>query len=109
MEYDFLKQKRILLVDNEQELIYMLMSILKEEGYENLHTANSVKEAVIKAAEVQPELAVLDVMLSDIASLTRGYLKDYPTFTGDGKAGLTVVGFPKTSYWKHMYNSWDYV
>lgn len=65
MEYDFLKQKRILLVDDEQELIYMLISILKEEGYENLHTANSVKEAVIKAAEVQPELAVLDVMLAD--------------------------------------------
>ncbi len=65
MEYEFLKQKRILLVDDEQELIYMLVSILQEEGYQNIHTANSVKEAVQTASKVQPEFAVLDVMLAD--------------------------------------------
>ena len=46
--------------------------------------------------------------LSDVANLTRGYLKDFPTFPARSQYGLVVLGFPKTSYWKHMYSSWDY-
>lgn len=55
-----------------------------------------------------PDSIPLEYTLSDIADLTRGYLKDYPTFTGDRKDGLLVVGYPETSFWKHMYPSWDY-
>ncbi len=44
---------------------------------------------------------------SDIAALTRGYLQDYPTATGESETGLLVVGFPKDRYWKHMYPLWD--
>lgn len=50
----------------------------------------------------------LEYTLSDIADLTRGYINDCPTFTGDRKDGLLVVGYPETSFWKHMYPSWDY-
>lgn len=46
--------------------------------------------------------------LSDIASLTRGYISDYPTFTGEAENGLVVLGYPKKSFWKHMWPSWDY-
>lgn len=46
--------------------------------------------------------------ISEIASLTRGYIKGYPTFTGESKKGLMVLGYPKDSYWKHMWPSWDY-
>lgn len=46
--------------------------------------------------------------LSDIARLTRGYLNDYPTFTGESQQGLLVLGYPQKSYWKHMWSSWDY-
>lgn len=46
--------------------------------------------------------------LSDTASLTRGYLKDFPAFPARSRYGLVVLGYPKDSYWKHMYSSWDY-
>lgn len=46
--------------------------------------------------------------ISDISNLTRGYLADYPTFTGQAENGLVVVGFPKDRYWKHLNPSWDY-
>ena len=46
--------------------------------------------------------------LSDIAALTRGYISGYPTFPAEAESGLLVVGFPKTSFWKHLWPSWDY-
>lgn len=65
MENEYLKKKRILLVDDEQELLNMVVSILKEDGLYNIRTAGSVKEACMAAEEFLPELAVLDVMLPD--------------------------------------------
>lgn len=55
-----------------------------------------------------PEGLPKSFSLSDVASLTRGYLNDFPTFPARSQYGLVVLGFPKTSYWKHMYSSWDY-
>ncbi|MCR2043393.1 response regulator transcription factor [Anaerosalibacter massiliensis] len=82
MDYNFLKKKRILLVDDEQELLNMVVSILKEDGYENIATAKSVKEALKVASETNPELAILDIMLpdSDGFSLMEQLkqTKDYP-------------------------------
>ena len=34
MDFDYLKQKRILLVDDEQELLDMVISILNEDGFQ---------------------------------------------------------------------------
>lgn len=65
MDCEYLKSKRILLVDDEQELLDMLISILKEEGFCNIWSAKSVKEALFVAAAVKPELAILDVILPD--------------------------------------------
>ncbi|WXB94666.1 response regulator transcription factor [Bacillus sp. FJAT-52991] len=65
MIYNYLKSKRILLVDDEPDLLDMVVSILQEEGYQNIVTATSVEQAVKLCHEFQPELAVLDVMLPD--------------------------------------------
>ncbi|MCQ4637317.1 response regulator transcription factor [Anaerovorax odorimutans] len=65
MNDDFLKEKRILLVDDEQELLDMVVSILKEDGYKRIYTAKTAEQAVCEAQRVRPELAVLDVMLPD--------------------------------------------
>lgn len=46
--------------------------------------------------------------ISDISSLTRGYIDGYPTYTGETENGLVVVGYPKDRFWKHMSPSWDY-
>lgn len=65
MEAEYLKKKRILLVDDEQELLDMVVSILKEEGFQMIRTAQSVSEAIAAADDFLPELAILDVMLPD--------------------------------------------
>ena len=46
MDVEYLKEKRILLVDDEQGLLDMVCSILKEEGYRQIRTAGTVKEAL---------------------------------------------------------------
>lgn len=65
MNFDYLKQKRILLVDDERELLDMVVSILDEGGFQNIRTAKTVKEAIDVAETYQPEFAILDVMLPD--------------------------------------------
>ena len=65
MNNDYLLDKRILLVDDEQELLDMLKSILEEEGFRRISTAKTVKEALDSVENFKPELAILDVMLPD--------------------------------------------
>lgn len=65
MRFDDMKQKRILLVDDEQALLDLVFSILTEEGFGNLRGAKTVREALLAAKDFQPELAILDVMLPD--------------------------------------------
>lgn len=65
MDNSFLHSKRLLLVDDEQELLKMVSDILKDAGFETVLTAMSVKEAVLTTKEENPDLIVLDVMLPD--------------------------------------------
>lgn len=65
MDSLYLKKKRIMLVDDEPEILNMVVSILKTEGFCNITTASAVKDAITLAEEMPPELAVLDVMLPD--------------------------------------------
>lgn len=65
MSDNYLLNKHILIVDDEQELLNMVSSILNEYGFQNITTAKSVGEAMVKAEGHPPELAILDVMLPD--------------------------------------------
>lgn len=65
MEYDYLKNKKILLVDDEEELLRMVCSILEQDGYTRIKTAGTVRDALQICKEWQPEFAILDVMLPD--------------------------------------------
>lgn len=65
MNNDYLLNKRILLVDDEEELLDMVVSILKEAGFCQIATAKTVKDALDLADKIQPELAILDIMLPD--------------------------------------------
>lgn len=65
MRDEYLLSKRILLVDDEQELLDMVLSILTEYGFYNVMTAKNTKEALTQAEKIRPELAILDVMLPD--------------------------------------------
>lgn len=65
MNNDYLLKKRILLVDDEQELLDMVVSILNEYGFQNIRTAKNKKEALEEAEKFRPQFAILDVMLPD--------------------------------------------
>lgn len=65
MEDDYLKNKRILLVDDEQELLDMVTTILKDDGYRHIIVAKNFRQAIALAKEHQPQMAVIDVMLPD--------------------------------------------
>ena len=53
MECDYLKQKKILLVDDEEQLRDMVASILAQEGYVRIRTAGTVKEALEAARKTE--------------------------------------------------------
>ena len=57
--------KKILLVDDEPELLTLVAVILKEDGFENIMTASTVSEGIDAAKTQKPNLAILDVMLPD--------------------------------------------
>lgn len=56
---------KILLVDDEQDILEFLSYNLKKEGYE-VYTSNNGKKAVEIAKEVIPHLIILDVMMPDL-------------------------------------------
>lgn len=65
MTNDFLYEKKLLLVDDEQELLKMIKDILKDEGYKNIYTAASYHDGLLMAKKTDPDLILLDVMLMD--------------------------------------------
>ena len=65
MDYDYLKHKKILIVDDEIPLREMVQSILEQEGFREMKTAGTVSEALQACREWKPDLAILDVMLPD--------------------------------------------
>ncbi len=72
MNEAYLKQKRILLVDDEQALLDLVVSILQMDGYQRIRTAGTVADALLAAQEFQPDLAVLDVVSHTILDRARG-------------------------------------
>lgn len=65
MDNSFLHNKKLLLVDDEPELLKMVTTILSDDGFENIVTAISVNEGISAVQNEKPDLAVLDVMLPD--------------------------------------------
>ncbi len=65
MNHSFLHDKKLLLVDDEPDLLKLVTAILTDDGFENIVAAASVREGVAAAKEEKPDLAILDVMLPD--------------------------------------------
>lgn len=55
-------QKKILLVDDEQDILEVIQFNLEKEGYE-VHTAESGEEGLSIAKSIIPDLILLDVMM----------------------------------------------
>ena len=65
MNYDYLKCKKILIVDDEKDLLEMVTSILEQAGFKTISTARTAAEALQICRAWEPEFAILDVMLPD--------------------------------------------
>lgn len=65
MTPDSLHTKRILLVDDEPELLRLLAAVLEAEGFVNVATACDVSSALALCGTSLPDLAILDVSLPD--------------------------------------------
>lgn len=61
-----IKSRKILIVDDEVELLNLLKMVLIKEGFENIYTAQNGKEAIDLFENINPDLAILDVMLPDM-------------------------------------------
>ena len=59
-----MKDKKILLVDDEQDILEILSYNLEKEGYK-VFTANNGNEGMAKAKEIIPDLILLDVMMPE--------------------------------------------
>lgn len=65
LNHSFLHDKKLLLVDDEPDLLKLVTAILTDDGFENIVAAASAWEGVAAAKEEKPALAILDVMLPD--------------------------------------------
>lgn len=59
------KNKRILLVDDEPQLLKMLETIFKKDGFNHIFCASTVTEAMSILTKNIPDIAILDIMLPD--------------------------------------------
>lgn len=58
-----METKKILIVDDDIDVITIIETILKKEGY-TVVSANDKKEGMKKIREEKPDLAILDVMMT---------------------------------------------
>ena len=64
-----ISQEKILLVDDEKDILEFLSYNLNKEGYQII-TANNGEKALEKASRHQPDLIILDVMMPEMDGIT---------------------------------------
>ena len=84
------KEQKILLVDDEQDILEFLSYNLKKEGY-TVFTANNGKEALTVARKENPDLIILDVMMPGMDGIeTCRELREIPGLKNSMIAFLTA-------------------
>ena len=79
MDNSFINSKKIMLADDEPDLLRMLTEILKDSGFHDIIASTSISESIILAKNEKPDLAILDIMFSDGDGFT--LLQKLRTFT----------------------------
>ncbi|MBN1112592.1 MAG: response regulator transcription factor [Bacteroidales bacterium] len=81
---------KILLVDDEEDILDFVGYNLRKEGY-NVFTANNGNEAIAKAREITPHLIILDVMMPELDGIeTCEAIREIPTMEDTVIAFLTA-------------------
>lgn len=79
MDNSFINSKKIMLADDEPDLLRMLTEILTDSDFHDIITSTSISESIILAKNEKPDLAILDIMFSDGDGFT--LLQKLRTFT----------------------------
>lgn len=61
-----LLDKKVLLVDDEEQLLNLLEEVLYREGFKNIYKAQTGIDGILNAKEINPDIILLDVNLPDI-------------------------------------------
>ena len=84
-------KKKILLVDDEEETLFLLGSILQRHNFEVISTSKG-KQAVPLAKESQPDLIILDIFMPDMSGAdVAKVLGEYPSTQGIPIIFLTAL------------------
>ncbi len=62
---DDIKNKKLLIIDDEFEIRNMINGFLRKEGFASIFQASNCAEALEVIKSVKPDIAILDVMLPD--------------------------------------------
>ncbi|MFJ8457857.1 response regulator transcription factor [Lysinibacillus xylanilyticus] len=61
-----LHTKKILIVDDEEEILNLLEDVLKKEGFQHIYTYTTGEEGIRMCRHIQPDIVLLDIMLPDL-------------------------------------------
>jgi len=86
------EQYKILLVDDQKDVVEFLGYNLKKEGYQT-YTATSGQEAIQKAREILPQLIILDVMMPEMDGIEAcNVIREIPELSNTIIVFLTARG-----------------
>lgn len=66
MQVDILiNDKKILVIDDEVDILTLISTVLKKEGFKNVYTCETGEGGLRLFNEIRPDLIILDIMLPD--------------------------------------------
>ena len=99
MERDAFMSKKILVVDDDRNVVRMIIIRLEANGYE-VFQAYGGKDALAKAGEVNPDLIILDVMMPSISgNQVCRQIKDNPELQKIKVVLLTAKTTDNDKFW----------
>lgn len=66
MDNNEILDKKILLIDDERELLVLLKEVFKKEGFNKIYQADNGIDGILSAKENNPDIIILDVNMPDI-------------------------------------------
>lgn len=60
-----IKEKKILIIDDEEDILKLLATVLMKEGFKKIYTAQTGKKGLKLFECVNPDIILLDIMLPD--------------------------------------------
>lgn len=66
IQIERLFDKKIILIDDEIEILDLVETVLRKEGLAHIYTATCGQEGILLCKEINPDVIVLDIMLPDL-------------------------------------------